>query len=468
MLFSNKNFNLLQFPFFRTLIKWTAFPYVIQSAILFVFVCLIYIGWGQYADQGVDPKLYRKTNLTTLMIWGVWWPLMIWGAVLLGRVWCGICPLELIANLSERVARRFNLRTAHLPKWMAIGFLSVILYFLIQFLVAGISLHRVPAYTSIFLLVLLVSSIVVSLFWKDRAFCRGFCPVGVLLSAYGRGGMLAVRKRKNASCDSCKDQNCINPKLRYKQDARSCPSLLNPTRLNDNHDCLLCLQCVKSCPTQDMELILRSPFSKQDSRNLKANWPITLFTMIVSGFVIYELCSEWETAKNVFLALPLWAANILSMEAYFGWIKGVWMLIAVPLFLWSFIGFMVCAMGGASSILDAIRRIAYPMLPIIAVGHMAKAFAKLSTWPNYLPLALTDPFGHETAVAISQQQLIPPERLYSITVAGSVGLLLLGLGIVMSIRETKLIDSFIFKKYTAPLLGIGVFFLFLVSGWIWG
>jgi hypothetical protein len=87
--------DLLQIRAIRSLILWRGFPYVFQGALLASFLVLAALSWGHYPPAGVNAKLYAKTNLTTLLIWGLWWPAMVWAAVLLGRAWCAICPLEL-------------------------------------------------------------------------------------------------------------------------------------------------------------------------------------------------------------------------------------------------------------------------------------------------------------------------------------------------------------------------------------
>ena len=98
-------FDLLQIGPIRSLILWRGFPYVFQVLMFAVFVVLAAISWGQYAPAGVNAKLFAKTNLVTLLIWGIWWPAMIWTAVFFGRAWCAVCPMELVSNLSERLAR---------------------------------------------------------------------------------------------------------------------------------------------------------------------------------------------------------------------------------------------------------------------------------------------------------------------------------------------------------------------------
>lgn len=101
---TSDGFDLLGIRPVRACIQWPGFPYVFQAVMLAIFTALALVGWGHFTPQGVDEKLYAKTNIVNLLIWGLWWPAMIWVAVLFGRAWCMICPLELVANLAERAA----------------------------------------------------------------------------------------------------------------------------------------------------------------------------------------------------------------------------------------------------------------------------------------------------------------------------------------------------------------------------
>ena len=201
--------NLLRFKPVHGLVRWAGFPYVFQGVMLVVLVALGVASWQQYAPDGVADGLYARTNIVQLLIWGLWWPAMIWAAVLLGRAWCMVCPLELVANVSERLSRLVGIQQRVLGRWLRSGFAIVVLYAVIQMLVAGIHLHRVPAFTSFFLFGLIGSAAIVGSLFKDRAFCRGFCPVGLLLGTYGRGGMLAVWHESTQQCDDCTSHDCV-------------------------------------------------------------------------------------------------------------------------------------------------------------------------------------------------------------------------------------------------------------------
>lgn len=461
-----EGFDLLRLPGVRALILWRGFPYVFQAAMLAVFLALIVIGWGRYTPPGIGQKLYAQTNLATLLIWGIWWPAMVWIAVLFGRAWCMVCPLELVGNISERVGRRLGLRQRSLQSWIVSGVIIVLFYALIQFLVAGAEIRRVPAYTSLFLIGLLAIAAISGLLFKDRAFCRGFCPVGLLLNAYGRGGMLAVRAGRGTACQSCTGKGCIRACNRQKADGRSCPSLLNPPKLNTNRDCLVCGQCIKVCEPDNMRLLLRRPFPARDARDASASWPMTLFIMLVSGFVTWELASEWPAAEHVFLAVPQWASVHLSVSWLSGYVNGVWAMVVVPVIVWSALGWMGRLLGERDNFGMFWRRITLPMAVVIAAGHMSKGVAKSVAWAGFLPYAITEPSGIRTATAISTHAVLPPHALLPKTIVVMVaGMLILG-ALSLAFREAWLADGGRRRPATVAVLATmtGVFFI-LVLGW---
>ena len=459
-------FDLLRLPGVRAFVLWRGFPYVFQAAMLVMFLALIVIGWGRYAPPGIGQKLYAQTNLATLLVWGVWWPAMVWIAVLFGRAWCMVCPLELVSNISERVGRRLGLRQRSLRSWIVSGVIIVFLYASIQFLVAGAEIRRVPAYTSLFLVGLLAVAAISGLLFKDRAFCRGFCPVGLLLNAYGRGGMLAVRAGRGIACQGCTGKGCIRACNRQTADGRSCPSLLNPPKLNSNRDCLVCGQCIKVCEPDNMRLLLRRPFPASDARDDSASWPMTLFIMLVSGFVLWELTSEWAAAERLFVSVPTWVNQYLSAPWLSGWVRGLWAMVVVPLIVWSALGWMGRLLGNRDGLGVFWRRITLPMAVVIAAGHMSKGLAKFASWAGFLPHAIVDPGGTQTAMAITGHTMLPPHALLSKTiVAITAGVLIVG-SLFLAVREARLAGPAGGRISTkAPLLALTVVSLVLVAGW---
>jgi hypothetical protein len=304
--------------------------------------------------------------------------------------------------------------------------------------------------------------------FKDRAFCRGFCPVGLLLGTYGRGGMLAVRVGAGTKCQGCTGRDCIMSCNRTRRGARSCPSLLNPPKLASNKDCLVCGQCIKACHPDNMRLLLRRPFPASDAREALASWPVTLFVMLVSGFVTWELFTEWPAGNEVFLAAPAWAASALGAPSTRGWFNGIFVLGIVPLVLWSLLAGTLRLFGDTQSISALWRRMALPMAVVISVGHMSKGLAKFVSWSPFLPNALREPFGLDTAQAISAKSMTAPGALLGLPVVAVVCLAMLCAALVFGIREHRLAHRHepLNWRDVSPVAALGVMFSLIVAGWI--
>ena len=462
---SPQGFDLLKIRWIRAASHSPLFPYVFQVAMLAVFVSLAIFSCKTLPPAGVNDKLFAKTNLVSLLVWGLWWPAMVWAAVLLGRVWCAICPLELVANVTERLGRRLGVKQRVLGRWLRSGLLIVGLFAVIQMLVPGIHLHRIPAYTSTFLWGLLATAALAGLFFRDRAFCRRFCPVGLLLSTYGRGAMLAVRPTSPSKCMACTGKDCVRACNRKRLDARSCPSLLNPAKLKANTDCLVCGQCIKVCRPENMGLFLRRPFPRADARETSASWPITLFVMLVSGFVISELCSEWSAAQAIFLAVPRAVVAWLSVTEQAGWIEGIWTMFVVPSVVWSVLGGLVIVFRGTANLGEAWRRLALPLAVMIAAGHLCKGLAKFVSWIGFLPLALQDPRGTNSALALSAKTNPQPASLLPMSIVSAMAVVLVLTGAYFALREARLANPETYRHFRPALIALAACFIFIVFGW---
>lgn len=283
----------------------------------------------------------------------------------------------------------------------------------------------------------------------------------MLLNAYGRGGMIAVRAGSGNTCQGCTGKDCIMACNRNKLDSRSCPSLLNPPKLNSNKDCLVCGQCIKSCEPDNMQLLFRKPFDKSDAREKKASWSLTIFIMLVSGFVTSELTTEWKEANKIFVLIPEYLTSLTGLDSVSGFIEGIWMIIIFPLLLWTIFGLVTMLTKAADSITDAWRRLALPLVIIISAGHLTKAVAKLNSWINFLPEVIKHPGGISTLDMIKSGFI--PENILSNQIVSLIGLLLLITGLLYSIREEKIINRNIYAGLI-PKLAIFLLYAVIVIG----
>ncbi len=77
----------------RRLVLSRWFPLVLQVGTLAVVAFLAVNALGLGANMGEEAlTILRKTNLTMLLVWGIWWPGMIAVALGLGRVCVRFAP----------------------------------------------------------------------------------------------------------------------------------------------------------------------------------------------------------------------------------------------------------------------------------------------------------------------------------------------------------------------------------------
>jgi polyferredoxin len=408
----------------------------------------------------------RKTNLTTLIVWGLWWPAMIAVALAFGRAWCTVCPMEMVNRAADALARKVGWPRARLGRFLRAGWLIVVLYLVLQILVAGVSIHRVPHYTSVFLLVLVGGALIAGLVFREsRSFCRAFCPAGALLSVYGRYTPLQLETRDPAVCAACPTKDCVRAEYRYRFDKRSCPSLLAPFRREPSDGCVLCLQCAKVCPYGNLGVGLVAVNAPVRRKSLLRPFEAA-FVMVALGFVAHDTIGEVEWLEGSFHAVPTWL-NAFLPSVPFGWFEALWFLVLFPLVVWAGISALGYLLGYRGGLRALVLAAATGAAPVVAVAHFGKAAAKVASWGGFLPRAIRDPQGIETFHRIAGHTLATPGGLLGLS---PIGWVMLGLTLIMAwkawawARQVPT-ESVIAAK--SGLAGAAILFGAVLTIWLW-
>jgi heme/copper-type cytochrome/quinol oxidase subunit 3 len=120
---------------------------------------------------------------------------------------------------------------------------------------------------------------------------------------------------------------------------------------------------------------------------------------------------------------------------------------------------------GASHLAEAWRRMAIPLVVLIAFAHMAKEIAKFVTWAGFLPMAVADPSGVESGRMLAAKPLAVPPDLLPMTVVSIVSIVLVLAGTYYTWREFRLAQGTAHRSYQLPTLILASGLLFLVFGW---
>jgi len=225
------------------LFRFWWFPLVLQLMTLVVFMLLIIDGFAADTNDMTSAKILRNTNLANLVVWSYWWPVIIISAIFFGRIWCMVCPMELLTSLAARIGLKSKPN-----RFVRSGWIITLFYILILFVgIHTLSIHRVPFRMSIYLLILLTSTVIVGLVFRRNTFCAYICHVGHLLGLYARLAPFGWSTGDMSICRNCKDHPCTAGVNAYIFQGCSCGVNLYPAHIEDNTNCLLCGQCVKSC-----------------------------------------------------------------------------------------------------------------------------------------------------------------------------------------------------------------------------
>ncbi len=438
---------------------------VIQFVTLLVFVLLIYGSIGVTTSDKDFAIILRNTNLANLIVWSYWWPFIIVTAILFGRFWCTICPMELITSFFGRIGLRR--KPGNILKT---GWVSTLFYALI--LVVGIhtlAIHRIPQLMAIYMLILFSVAVISGLIWEKRTFCTYICPIGYLLGLYSMISSKKLRVKDKEVCKNCKTKDCISKANHYNFTGRSCTSELYPATLEDNRKCILCGQCHKSC-TKDNIAILKRKFGEDLFKNIKLSWAEIAFFMMLSGFVVYEILSEWKVSKKIVKAIPNWINENFEVPSNFtGTVKAIVLFIVLPTIFY-FLFALLKKYLAKEDLKIAITQLVMAMLPITASMHLLKALLKITSRIPYWNFVFSDPKGIKTAqIIMDSSDVLDKSLLGTISPIISIFAILLSLaGIVFSflvIRKQKFTNNLSKLFSIIPVIVYSFMFLIVLIAW---
>lgn len=232
-------------------VRWATtsplYPGALQALGVVIFGLVVYFG--------LFGTLRPAYNFATAVTWNLWWPLLPLSLLLLGRVWCAVCPLVPAISLVQRVfhPRRLpgRLLRSNGVWYMGLAFILVTWANRVEHITSS------PRATAFLLLALLVGAVVAGVAYQRRAFCRYLCPIGALSGLYSMTASVELRSKGAGACDGC-GKECFRGGDTGKG-SEGCPLYQYVRTMDSNRNCNLCGQCIKVCPHGSVELRLRAP-----------------------------------------------------------------------------------------------------------------------------------------------------------------------------------------------------------------
>ncbi|HPC81810.1 MAG TPA: sigma 54-interacting transcriptional regulator [Thermoanaerobaculaceae bacterium] len=322
--------------------------------IAFVALVTLFTLYGATRPLG-HPLREATTNPGMLVTWSVWFVFLPLGTVLVGRIWCGMCPIAGIGDLVARL-KRFNLPV---PKFLKrLDFCGlVIAYIAVDLSESIVEIDDSPLSTGIFLLVVLYLAIAFTVLFERRAFCRHLCPLAGWLGAYSTLAPIEIRGNKKVCQTQCGEHTC------YKGTGtvEGCPMFLYPASMATNAECLLCTKCVQACEHKGVQLNLRPPLSEL-WRNSQPIPALSVFSVMLIGIM------GFHQFKGLAWFKPLKASFIASSQVRNPVLMGSFILVCV---LGLALAATLSAAASRERVRDNLAAYGIGFVPLAFSGHAA-------------------------------------------------------------------------------------------------
>jgi polyferredoxin len=324
-------------------------------------------------------------NFSIVFIWIAWWALLILVAVpFFGRGWCAVCPIPVPGEWLQRGAVLSP--PAKKPKWLNLRWPKALrniwlqnISFLLLALFSSVLLTT-PNVTGIVLAIMLFGAIGLSTVFERRAFCRYLCPVGGFIGLYSQTAPIELRIKDKQVCVACKGKPCYNGSA----SGYGCPWDVFPGGLTKNSYCGLCMECIRTCPHDNIAINLR-PFSADLNKpSARMDEAFKAFIMLGSAMIYAAvLLGPWGALKE--------AAYNVGTRAWF--IYATVFLGIIFVVTPTFFSLCVSRFDNINSFKKRFATLSTALIPLGLMFWVAFSLSFVLTNASYILASLSDPLG---------------------------------------------------------------------------
>lgn len=223
-----------KFPLLRRLSQW---------ALLLVAIAVM-------ADGFFGPQV-TAINMAGVLPWIHWRALSVFALLVLGNLFCMACPFTLVRDIGRKVLpAKLHWPRQLRSKWIAAG-----LFVLYLWSYEALGLWNSPWLTAWVMVGYFAGALIIDGLFRGASFCKYVCPIGQFHFVTSLLSPREVGVKRPSVCQSCHTHDCI----RGNEHARGCELDLFQPRKSGNLDCTFCMDCVKACPHDNVDLISITP-----------------------------------------------------------------------------------------------------------------------------------------------------------------------------------------------------------------
>lgn len=259
---------------------------------LFLGIVLYFLFFGSPSDE-YNPGSY--------ILWYLWWAALPLTFIVLGRMWCSICPVGFFTELAQKIVPK---RPLHWPKKLQSYEIILLATSLlgIHFLNLWFNFEENILNGGILILFLVGISCLLALLFHKRIWCRTFCPLGAFGGIMSNISVFRLSINKKKCGKPCAETVCSSS---VSENKNECPMGIEVPKGIDPHFCSSCGKCLKDC--------------QRDS--ISTSWNF-----------LPQIFKPASPSVQVSLAILFFAGMSLDMSFYY--------LVDRPIFLWQLSQFL--------------------------------------------------------------------------------------------------------------------------------
>lgn len=309
-------FDLLRVPGIGALLRWRWGRLVFQIPLLLLAGLMIY-------DGLTGPQLAPQ-NVATVSAWVHYRGLVVLALLVAGNLFCMSCPF----TLPRTLARRLSNHGRRWPRALRSKWLAILLLVAMVWLYEWLDLWASPWLTAWVAVGYFLGAFVLEAIFTESPFCKYLCPLGSFNFVGSTISPLQVTARDVDVCKSCAGKECVNGNKHAPGESwvLGCGTDLYVPQIGSNMDCVLCLDCARACPYDNVALAARRPLFELTANPWPRRWDVAMLLLVFAfagltnafGMVppVYELqarLAQWLNIANeaVILLLIFGVGNLV-------------------------------------------------------------------------------------------------------------------------------------------------------------
>jgi polyferredoxin len=353
------SFNVLKLDRVQQFFQSSSFPGSAQLTAAFFFTAILFFGF--FGTQAPE------SNLSLVLTWGLWEPLVILSCIPAAKIWCAVCPVGASSSL---ISRKHGLGRK-VPSFIRTYgvYLSAIGLGLIFLFEVVFKMPFSPRATAFLILSIILPAVALALVYRRRVWCRFLCPLGKLVGFLSSCSILELRANQNICNSDCIDHACYAGHGPYE----GCPVFEAPFSINTNQNCILCGNCIKNCPNHSPVLNLRAPGHELWSF-LKPDRTVALFGPLIIGSQLFRGLEKTGYFHPYAASFGQW------------WIFSLGLMAVTTIFAFLFVqnGGRVVFRSIASASREKSSLMAYALVPLAVAFEISFHFERLISWGGQL------------------------------------------------------------------------------------